>query len=148
MRRTTVYRLFVLAMFLLPLGCSDGSEDSAKSNSESEADDAAGISLDDDDQEPADEDGDGWDGCDVLALEINGEAPEDTPDPSVDDEWVVFLLCDGVKLQGANRLYFEPPELATVQDVNTIATFLEAGVGAMTMQSGNSRLSIGIRVLE
>ena len=51
-------------------------------------------------------------------------------------------------LHGANRLYFEPGELATVDDFNTDADFLSAGEGQMTMQSGSERIVIPVTVLE
>jgi len=144
-----VIRLLPLILLALTLGCAAEKDDDGDDvQTEEEDDDGPGISLDDDDDEIVDEDGDGWDGCEVTELEINGDLPEDTPSPTVGDQWIVFLVCDGVKLQGANRLFFLPAELATVEDVNTIAVFLASGTGTMTMQSGNNRITIPVTVLE
>ena len=58
------------------------------------------------------------------------------------------MLIYEVVMHGANRLYFSPPELATVEDFNTDADFLNAGEGQMTMQSGSERMTIDVNVLE
>lgn len=86
--------------------------------------------------------------CQSVTMKINGRAPEDTLDPFVGDHWMVRMYCDGVVLHGANRLHFEPPELATVDDFNTDADFLAVGEGHMTMQSGSERMVISISVQE
>jgi hypothetical protein len=86
--------------------------------------------------------------CQSVTMKINGRSPEDTPDPTVGDHWMVRLYCDEVVMHGANRLYFAPPELATVEDFNTDADFINAGEGQMTMQSGSERMTIDITVLE
>jgi len=130
--------LLVLSM----LGCK--SPDTKKSGPEIIADDDDLIHLNDsgptDTSNPLD--------CRSVTLKINGKAPEDTPDPSVGDHWMVRMYCDQIVMHGANRLFFLPPELATVDDVNTDADFLSAGVGTMTMQSGSDRITLDVTVLE
>jgi len=86
--------------------------------------------------------------CRSVTMKINGRSPEETEDPIVGDHWMVRLYCDGIVLHGANRLFFSPPELATVDDFNTDADFLAAGEGQMTMQSGSERMIIDITVHE
>ncbi len=132
-----------LPMLLLPLlACKD--KDEGESGPEIiEDDDDDFIHLDD----PERDSGNPED-CQSVTLKINGRAPEDTPDPAVGDHWMVRIYCDGIVLHGANRLFFAPPELATVEDHNTDADFLAAGEGLMTMQSGSERITLDITVLE
>jgi hypothetical protein len=136
--------LLLCAMMIVSCGGKNGDSAADPDENSSDSDGDPGISLPDDDNEDEPDDG----GCDTLALDINGESAEDIGDPTVGDEWVVFLVCDGANLHGANILAFAPAELASVENFNTIATFLAAGTGTMTMQSGSHRLTIPITVLD
>ena len=139
--------LLLCAMLIVSCGEKNGDSatDADANNGDTEnVDGDPGISLPDDDTDDEPDDG----GCDTLALDINGESAEDIEVPTVGDEWVVFLVCDGANLHGANILAFAPAELASVEDFNTIATFQTAGTGTMTMQSGSHRLTIPITVLD
>jgi len=128
-------------LFLPLLGCK--SEEPGKAEPEIIEDDGDLIHLEEqewDTANPLD--------CKSVTLKINGRSPEGTADPVVGDHWMVRMYCDGIVLLGANRLFFEPPELATVDDINTDADFLAPGEGSMTMQSGNERMTVNITVLE
>jgi len=131
--------LFPLALLLL--ACSG--EENKQAGPEIIEDDGDLIHLEDQERDTADP----LD-CHTLDLKINGRAPEDTEDPSVGEHWMVRMYCNGIVLHGANRLYFQPPELATVEDHNTNADFIGAGEGQMTMQSGSERIVLSITVLE
>ncbi len=128
----------------LPVALSCKAEDDGEPKQKIiEDDDDSLITLEDQEVDTADPDD-----CQSVTLKINQRSPEDTPDPTVGDHWMVRMYCNGIVLHGANRLFFDPPELATVEDFNTDADFITAGVGQMTMQSGSERLTIDINVLE
>ena len=62
---------------------------------------------------------------------------EEAADPTVGDEWFVRMYCNGIVTTGITRLFFQPANVAQVQDNNTIADFIAPGDALMTMQSGN-----------
>jgi hypothetical protein len=47
------------------------------------------------------------------------------------------MFCDGALLTGANRLFFTPPNVATVSDDATDAEFVRSGSTTMSIQSGS-----------
>jgi len=75
--------------------------------------------------------------CDVVLTKVNGRDADTVDDPKVGDEWIVRMFCDGALLAGANRLFFQPPEVAVVTSTSTDATFVTTGESRMTIQSGN-----------
>ena len=75
--------------------------------------------------------------CNEVLTKVNGRAADDVTHPSVGDQWVVRMYCDGALLTGANRLFFQPPNVAVVDEVSTDAFFVAQGPSKMTMQSGN-----------
>jgi hypothetical protein len=75
--------------------------------------------------------------CDVILTKVNGRDAETVDDPKVGDEWIIRMFCDGALLTGANRLFFQPPNVAVVNQSSTDATFVTTGESKMTIQSGN-----------
>ncbi|GEM_PF-1887051 len=75
--------------------------------------------------------------CRNVTTQINGRAADGVSDPRVGDSWVVRMYCDGALLTGANRLFFQPANVAVVDDVSTDAYFVAQGASKLTMQSGN-----------
>ena len=75
--------------------------------------------------------------CDVVLTKVNGRDADSVDDPKVGDEWIVRMFCDGALLTGANRLFFQPPDVAVVNTSSTDATFVTTGESLMTIQSGN-----------
>ena len=75
--------------------------------------------------------------CNEVLTKVNGRAADAVTNPRVGDQWVVRMYCDGALLTGANRLFFQPPNVAVVDDVSTDAFFVAQGPSKMTMQSGN-----------
>ena len=75
--------------------------------------------------------------CDEVVTKINGTDAEEVGNPTVGDEWMIRMFCDDALLTGANRLFFQPADVATVNDVSTDARFLAAGESTMTMQAGS-----------
>ena len=75
--------------------------------------------------------------CDVVLTKVNGRDADTVDDPKVGDEWIIRMFCDGALLTGANRLFFQPPEVAVVNSSSTDATFVTTGESLMTIQSGN-----------
>jgi hypothetical protein len=75
--------------------------------------------------------------CHEVTTKINGRRADDALDPTVGDEWIVLMYCDGAVVTGANILQFSPPNVAHVHDINTIAEFLAPGDATMKMQAGN-----------
>ena len=75
--------------------------------------------------------------CNEVLTKINGRLANDVNNPTVGDQWVVRMYCDGALLTGANRLFFQPANVAVVDDVSTDAFFVAQGPSKMTMQSGN-----------
>lgn len=91
---------------------------------------------------PADTDDDPVDqSCDVLEIRVNGEDP-----PSVGDTWTVFLICDESMLTGTYRIFFDPPDFATISD-NELG-FLYAGEAELTVQAGSRRATRMVTVTE
>ena len=78
-------------------------------------------------------------GCDELELKIIGE-----DEPSVGDEWTVWLYCDGALLTGWGVLRFDPADFALVYD--NVATFVYEGTASMTMQVGTFKESMTVTV--
>ena len=81
--------------------------------------------------------------CEDEDLEIDPLGPSD---PTVGDEWTVWLRCDGTTLTGTMVLQFEPPEFASI-DTNLV-TFLMAGTAEMTVQVGSYRASTDVTVTD
>ena len=77
------------------------------------------------------------DDCDVLLTKINGIPGDEIPDPQVGDEWMIRMFCDEALLMGANRLFFQPAAVATVDNNSTDARFIAPGETTMTMQAGS-----------
>ena len=75
--------------------------------------------------------------CNVVLTKVNGRDAETVDDPKVGDEWIIRMFCDGALLTGANRLFFQPPEVAVISATSTDATFVTTGESLMTIQSGN-----------
>lgn len=75
--------------------------------------------------------------CRDVTTQINGRSADSVSDPRVGDRWVVRMYCDGALLTGANRLFFQPANVAVVDDVSTDAYFVAQGSSKLTMQSGN-----------
>ena len=75
--------------------------------------------------------------CDSVNTKVNGRSADSVDNPRVGDEWIVRMFCDGALLTGANRLFFQPANVAVINDVSTDATFVAQGTSLMTMQSGN-----------
>jgi hypothetical protein len=71
--------------------------------------------------------------CEELSLAVDGPEP-----PHVDDDWTVWMWCDGALLTGTMVMRFDPPDVAAVDDNN--ATFLEAGSAVMRFQVGSRRV--------
>jgi hypothetical protein len=80
-------------------------------------------------------------GCEDDELEIDVLGPLA---PSVGDDWMVWLRCDGATLIGTLVLRFDPPDFATTE-VNQV-TFRRAGTGEMTVQVGGYRASMDVTV--
>ena len=75
--------------------------------------------------------------CNEVVTKINGFVADDVSNPAVGDAWMIRMFCDGALLTGANRLYFQPAGVATVDDVSTDAQFVASGTSTMTMQAGS-----------
>ncbi len=75
--------------------------------------------------------------CDTVLTKVNGRSADTVANPQVGDEWIVRMFCDGALLTGANRLFFQPANVAVINDTSTDATFVAQGTSLMTMQSGN-----------
>lgn len=91
---------------------------------------------------PADtDDGPDAQACDVLEIRVNGEDP-----PTVGDTWTVFLWCDDALLTGTYRIFFDPPDFATLS--NNDLTFLYAGEAELTVQAGSRRQTRMVSVTE
>ena len=130
--RLTHRRLFIFAALTLAAGCKP-EDTSQKSYTTDNGGDLLG--LDPDTGEAA---GGGTLGdCNEVVTKINGTPADEVGDPTVGDEWMIRMFCDGALLTGANRLFFQPAQVATVDDVSTDARFVAPGYATMTMQAGN-----------
>ena len=130
------HTLLIVALCTQLYACAkNGSDDSSNISQSDRSDDGDLLSLDPDTAEPS---GGGVLGdCNTITTKINGTLGDEAPDPTVGDEWIVRMYCDGALLTGANRLYFVPAEVAHVDDYNTDVKFVAAGDTTMTMQAGN-----------
>ena len=66
--------------------------------------------------------------------------------PTVGDEWTVWLRCDGTTLTGVMVMQFDPLDFASVDD--NIATFLMVGTGELSIQVGSYRASMDVTVTD
>jgi hypothetical protein len=79
--------------------------------------------------------------CDTLEIRVTGDDP-----PQVGDAWTVWLWCDDSIELGTMRMFFDPPEIASVSTNN--ATFLQAGEAELTVQAGGLRQTRTVTVGE
>ena len=75
--------------------------------------------------------------CVDVVTKINGMDADEVPNPVVGDAWMIRMFCDDALLTGANRLFFQPAGVATVDDASTDAIFVASGTTKMTMQAGS-----------
>ncbi len=132
-----MYRpLIILLVCLIPLGCPEAKRiDTGSATAE---DNDAGTDLLPYDQDTADDGGGGILGdCNEITTKVNGSPIESVGNPTIGDQWTVRMFCDGALLTGANRLFFNPPNVAIVSDDATDAEFVRAGSTTMSMQSGS-----------
>ena len=88
------------------------------------------------------------DDCEELITKINGIPGDEVENPRVGDQWMIRMFCDDALLMGANRLFFQPANVAFVDDVNTDAEFVAPGETTMTMQAGSFIYKKEITVLD
>ncbi|MGB0641132.1 MAG: hypothetical protein ACPGTU_17485 [Myxococcota bacterium] len=132
-----MYRpLQILLLCLAPFGCPEAKRiDTGNPSSNSGETDTDLLPYD---QDTADDGGGGILGdCREITTKVNGSSIQSVGNPTVGDEWVVRMFCDGALLTGANRLFFTPPNVATVSDDTTDAVFVRSGSTTMSMQSGS-----------
>jgi len=77
--------------------------------------------------------------CDELVLDIDGPA-----EPSVGDEWTLWMRCDGATMTGTMVLRFDPADIAEVESNH--AVFVAPGDALMRFQVGNRRIEQDITV--
>jgi hypothetical protein len=127
------------------MACSKDKGNDASMSQQSSTEDGDLLTLDPDTATPSG--GGALGDCNEVTTKINGRQAESAPDPTVGDEWIVRMYCDGAVVTGANILQFDPPEVASVAAVNTDAEFLAPGEATMKMQSGNLVYTKDITVL-
>lgn len=129
MQRVLVAALAVSFSTACGLG-SDADEDDGSGG--------GGMPWDSNDGGGEDED-DEWEPCEETWIDWIG------PDnPSVGDEWTVWLQCDGAVLTGPTVIRFDPLDFATV-DENRI-TFARQGEGWMFLQTGTESAELDLFV--
>ena len=77
--------------------------------------------------------------CDEMVLDIDG--PEE---PSVGDEWTLWMRCDGALMTGTMVLRFDPAEVAEVE--SNEAVFIAPGDALMRFQVGSRRIEQEVTV--
>ena len=80
-------------------------------------------------------------GCEEVTLKVIGDEP-----PVVGDTWVVWLYCDDALMTGVMVVQIDPTDFALIED-NEV-TFVTAGTGTLTVQTGSFRFEEEVTVLE
>lgn len=81
-----------------------------------------------------------WEPCEETWVHYVG--PDE---PQVDDEWTIWLKCDGAILTGPTVIRFEP-DLSFAQVKDNVITWDKAGTTTLHVQTGTEKASVDVTV--